>query len=297
MLRSLADRLFITLQYLIPQRWLSERMYQLARIEWRPLKTLIIRQFARHYQIDMQLAQQPNLDAYPHFNAFFTRAIRPEVRPLDPDPAAILCPVDGAISQIGLITEDQIIQAKGRNYSVTSLLALAPGELHPFAGGRFATIYLSPRDYHRIHMPLDGRLDQMIHVPGQLFSVNAVTAAGVPNLFARNERLICRFETAAGPMALILVGAIFVGGIETVWAGEVTPPHAGGEPQRWDYEVDEQCIRLERGAEMGRFNLGSTVIMLLPSGRAEWDAGLSVGERVQLGQRLGICLAPSENGG
>ena len=285
---TLADRLFIALQHLIPQRWLSERMYRLARVRWRPLKRFIIRHFARIYRIDMSLALEPDLDAYPHFNAFFTRALKPDARPLDPDPAAILCPVDGTISQIGTIEAGRLIQAKGRDYSVESLLALAPGEPHPFEGGRFATIYLSPRDYHRIHMPLDGRLDQMVHVPGQLFSVNAVTAAGVPDLFARNERLVCRFETEAGPMALILVGAIFVGGIETVWAGEVTPPHSGLEPKRWDYEVDEQCVRLERGEEMGRFNLGSTVILLLPPGQAEWESGLAPGDGVRLGQRLGI---------
>lgn len=287
---TLADRLFIALQHLVPQRWLSERMYRLARVQWRPLKRLIIRNFARIYQIDMSLALEPDLDAYPSFNAFFTRALNPAARPLDLDPTVILCPVDGAISQIGTIEAGRLIQAKGRDYSVESLLALAPGEPHPFEGGRFATIYLSPRDYHRIHMPLGGRLDQMVHVPGQLFSVNAVTAAGVPDLFARNERLVCRFETEAGPMALILVGAIFVGGIETVWAGEVTPPHSGLEPKRWDYEVDDQCIRLERGEEMGRFNLGSTVILLLPPGQAEWESGLAPGNAVRLGQRLGTWL-------
>jgi len=283
---SLTDRLFIALQHLIPQRWLSERLYWLARVRWRPFKRLIIRNFAQIYRIDMRLALEPDLDAYPHFNAFFTRALRPDARPLDPDPAAILCPVDGAITQIGTIEAGRLIQAKGRHYRVESLLALAPGEPHPFEGGRFATLYLSPRDYHRIHMPLGGRLDQMVHVPGTLFSVNAITSAGVSDLFARNERLICRFETAAGPMALILVGAIFVGGLETVWAGEVTPPHSGLEPRRWDYAVDEQCIHLERGEEMGRFNLGSTVILLLPD-QTEWEPGLVPGIGVQFGQRLG----------
>ncbi|MGQ9658598.1 MAG: archaetidylserine decarboxylase [Thermochromatium sp.] len=287
---TLADRLFIALQHLLPQRWLSERMYRLARVRWRPFKRLIIRYFVRSYRIDMNLALEPDLDAYPHFNAFFTRALKPDARPLDPDPQAILCPVDGTISQIGTIASGRLIQAKGHDYSLRSLLALAPGESSPFEGGRFATLYLSPRDYHRIHMPLGGRLVQMVHVPGRLFSVNATTAAGVSDLFARNERLVCHFETAAGPMALILVGAIFVGSLETVWAGEITPPHSVLAPRRWDYSGDVPPIWLERGEEMGRFNLGSTVILLLPPGQAEWESGLAPGDEVRLGQRIGTRL-------
>lgn len=287
---SVGERLFVALQHLIPQRWLSERMYRLARVRWRPLKALVIRSFARLYRIDMGLALEPRLSAYPHFNAFFTRALKPEARPLDSHPRAVLCPVDGAISQIGPIDDGKLIQAKGHDYSVRELLGIEPDETHPFDGGQFATIYLSPNDYHRIHMPLSGDLTQMLHVPGQLFSVNGTTARLVPGLFARNERVVCRFDTEAGTMGLVLVGAIFVGGIETVWAGEITPPHSGVDIQRWDYPDDCQHIRLAAGDEMGRFNLGSTVILLFPPNRVHWEPGLVSGQKVQLGQRLGLRL-------
>lgn len=281
------ERLFVTLQHLIPQRWLSQQMYRLARVRWRPLKALLIRSFARLYRIDMRLALEPDLAAYPHFNAFFTRALKPDARPLDTHPQTILCPVDGAISQIGAISDGQLIQAKGRAFSVRDLLGLEHDAPHPFDGGQFATIYLSPNDYHRIHMPLTGDLTQMSHIPGRLFSVNATTARLVPRLFARNERVVCRFDTEAGSMALVLVGAIFVGGIETVWSGEITPPHSMTDLRRWDYPDDAQHIHLEGGDEMGRFNLGSTVILLFPPGRIQWEPGLVAGQTVQLGQRLG----------
>ncbi|EXJ16550.1 archaetidylserine decarboxylase [Imhoffiella purpurea] len=284
---TLAQRLFVALQHALPQRTLSQLMYRLARVRWRPLKSLLIHSFARLYRIDMGLALEPSLSAYPHFNAFFTRELRPDARPLDPDPSALLCPVDGAISQIGTIAEGRLIQAKGRDYRVQDLLGLDPNELHPFDGGRFATIYLSPSDYHRIHMPLDGDLTQMIHVPGQLFSVNGTTADLVPGLFARNERIVCRFDTQAGSMGMVLVGAIFVGGMETVWAGEISPPHSGISLQRWDYPDESHHIHLERGTEMGRFNLGSTVILLFPPNRIEWDPELRPGDKVRLGQRIG----------
>ncbi|MCF1182109.1 archaetidylserine decarboxylase [Marichromatium gracile] len=280
------ERLFVALQYLLPQRLLSELMHRLSRLRWRPLRRLLIHGFARQYGIDMQQAAEPDLDAYPHFNAFFTRALRAEARPLDPDPRALLCPVDGAISQIGHIEDGRLIQAKGQDYGVDTLLGLDPGAPHPFEGGHFVTIYLSPRDYHRIHMPLTGRLLEMTHVPGALFSVNAATANRVPGLFARNERLVTRFETAAGELAQVLVGAIFVGGIETVWSGVVTPPHRLGPPNRLDYR-EAAPVELARGAEMGRFNLGSTVVVLLPRGRVDWETGLAPGQTVRLGQRLG----------
>lgn len=283
----LADRLFVALQSLIPQRWLSARLYRLARLTWPPLKDLMIRAFIRHYRVDLSEALEPDPRAYPHFNAFFTRALKADARPMDPDPQAILSPVDGVISQIGTIDEGRLFQAKGHTYRVEELLALAPGEPHPFAGGRFATLYLSPRDYHRIHMPLAGRLEQMVYVPGRLFGVNSATAALVPHLFARNERLICRFATEAGPMAVILVGALIVGGLETVWAGEITPPHRGPEPERWDYPPEAPSIQLARGQELGRFNLGSTVILLLPGQTAEWDPKRVAGSPIKVGQRLG----------
>ncbi len=284
----LSERLFVTLQHLIPQRWLSEQMYRLARVRWRPLKTLLIRSFARIYRIDMSLALEPDLATYAHFNAFFTRALRPDARPLDATSQAIFCPVDGAISQIGVISDGKLIQAKGRHFDVRTLLGLERDAPHPFDGGQFATIYLSPSDYHRIHMPLTGDLTQMTHIPGRLFSVNATTARLVPGLFARNERVVCRFDTQAGDMALVLVGAIFVGGIETVWSGEITPPHSAPDIQRWNYSDDAQRIHLEGGEEMGRFNLGSTVIVLFPPGRIHWTPELAPGQTVQLGQRLGV---------
>ncbi len=281
-------QLFVALQYLLPQHGLSTLMHRLARLRWRPLKDALIQRFVRLYQIDMTQALEPDLSAYPHFNAFFTRALRPGARPLDPDSQAVLCPVDGAVSQIGEITSGRLIQAKGRDYGVRELLGLATGMAHPFERGSFVTIYLSPSDYHRIHMPLTGTLVTMTYVPGRLFSVNPMTARLVPGLFARNERVICQFTTAADEMAMVLVGAIFVGGIETVWTGEITPPHSGRTLQHQDYENDANPPRLERGAEMGRFNLGSTVILLFPPGKVEWEPGLVPGQTVRLGQRLGV---------
>ena len=285
---SLRERLFVALQHVLPQHGLSTLMHRLARVRWRPLKALLIRAFARLYRIDMTLAVEPDLSVYPHFNAFFTRALRPDARPLDPDPRAVLCPVDGTISQIGLIAAGRLIQAKGHDYGAGDLLGLTNGAAHPFEGGVFATIYLAPSDYHRIHMPLAGSLAETTYVPGRLFSVNNSTAKLVPGLFARNERVICRFATEAGEMAMVLVGAIFVGGIETVWAGEITPPHAGRALQHWDHRNDADPVRLERGAEMGRFNLGSTVVLLFPPGKVQWEPRLVPGQQVRLGQRLGV---------
>ena len=284
---SLGERLFVALQHLLPPHQLSLLMHRLARVRWQPLKSLLIENFARIYRIDLSQAVEPNLAAYPHFNAFFTRALRPEVRPLAADPQALRCPVDGAISQIGRINAGRVIQAKGQDYAVAELLGLTAAQAAAFEGGSFITIYLSPRDYHRIHMPLTGTLTAMTYVPGRLFSVNHSTAKLVSGLFARNERVVCHFDTATTELALVLVGAIFVGGIETVWAGEITPPHSGRVVQRWDYRAAAAPLVLERGAEMGRFNLGSTVIMLLPPGAVTWDAGLAAGDPVRLGQRLG----------
>lgn len=287
-LPSLRERLFVALQHVLPQHGLSTLMHRLARARWRPLKALLIRAFAQLYRIDMTQAAEPELSAYPHFNAFFARALRPDARPLDPAPQAVLCPVDGTVSQIGRIAAGRLIQAKGQDFGVRELLGLTNGAAHPFADGVFATLYLSPSDYHRIHMPLAGTLAGMTHAPGSLFSVNDSTTRLVPELFARNERAICRFATEAGDMALVLVGAIFVGSIETVWAGEITPPHSGRALAHWDYRNAANPVRLERGAEMGRFNLGSTVILLFPPGRVAWDASLAPGQQVRLGQRLGV---------
>lgn len=280
---------FIALQQALPQHALSGLMYRLARLRWRPLKDLLIWTLRRLYRIDMSEAERSDPRAYPHFNAFFTRALRPGARPLDPDPRAILCPVDGRISQIGRISAGRVIQAKGQDFSVAELLGGDAERAAAFMDGSFVTLYLAPGDYHRIHMPLAGTLVWMRHLPGRLFSVNATTAERVPGLFARNERVVCQFQTDAAALAMVLVGAIFVGGIETVWAGEITPARMRGRSKR--LASDASPVRLERGAEMGRFNLGSTVILLLEPGRASWDETLESGHKVRLGQRLGLVAS------
>lgn len=280
-------RLFVGLQHLLPQHLLSRLMYRLARVESAPLKAWMIRAYVHLVGVDLSPAEQPDLSAYPHLNAFFTRALRPAARPLDPSPDAVLSPVDGTISQIGTIVDGRIIQAKGHDYSVSDLLGGNGESTQRFDRGSFATIYLSPRDYHRIHMPLAGDLSEMRYLGGRLFSVNQTTAEQVPGLFARNERVLCLFDTDAGPMAVILVGAIFVGGIETVWEGEVTPARSELNARRWDYTGQTPGVHLGRGDEMGRFNLGSTVILLFPAGAVTWDGALAPGVQVRMGQRIG----------
>jgi len=288
---GLGGRLFVALQHLIPQHLLCTLMYRLSRMTWAPLRWALIHGYLGVIRVNMDEALEPSPDAYPSLNALFTRALRPDCRPLDPDPGSLVCPVDGTLSQAGEIREGRIIQAKGHDYSVADLLG-PNGRPERYEGGRFATLYLSPKDYHRIHMPLTGRLSGMTHLPGRLFSVNALTTELVPGLFARNERVVCDFETDAGAMAMVLIGAIFVGGIETVWAGEVTPSRAAGaratEP--------EGPVVLERGAEMGRFNLGSTVVLLFPPGRMDWEAGLTPGRAVRLGERIGALRTPDSAG-
>ncbi len=278
-----SDRLFVGLQYLLPQHLLSALMYRLARIRWRPLSAPLIRVFARHFQVDMTEALEPNLAVYPSFNAFFTRALRPEARPLPAEPQALVSPADGGLSQFGAIKESRLFQAKGLDYALEDLV-VNPDWAQRFVGGSFATVYLSPRDYHRVHMPATGRLREMIHVPGRLFSVNRATASLVPRLFARNERVVCLFEGEAGPFAVILVGAIFVGGMETVWAGEVTPARGASPRRRYD---EGATVDLARGAEMGRFNMGSTVILLFSPGAVAWETDLAPGASLRVGQRLG----------
>ena len=295
--RGVGARLFVALQHVLPQHLLSGLMYRLARVRWRLLKDLLIATFLRFYRIDMTEAAEPNAKAYVHFNAFFTRALRPDARPLDPDLLAVVSPVDGTISQSGRITAGRVIQAKGRDFTVEELLGGDPERARAFNGGTFATIYLAPSDYHRIHMPLGGDLAWMHHIPGRLFSVNTVTADLVPRLFARNERVACRFETELGAMAMVLVGAIFVGGIETVWGGEVTPVRARSRLSNAGSVQGSAggSVRLERGAEMGRFNLGSTVVLLFEPGRVQLDETLVPGSKVRLGQRLGGTAAASEH--
>ena len=272
-------------QYLLPHHPLSRAIGLLVRCRVPWFKNLLIDGFRRLYNVDLSLAAESDPHAYPDFNAFFTRALRPDARPLPAAEEAVVSPVDGRVSQAGIMTDGRLLQAKGRDYSLTQLLGSV--ELADrFQGGNYATIYLSPRDYHRIHMPLRGRLRKMVHIPGRLFSVSPATARVIPDLFARNERLVCLFETEAGPMAMVLVGAIFVASIETVWAGVVTPP-AGKRITQWEYEQD--APELERGAEMGRFNMGSTVILLFGPGGGEWCPACHPEAVVRMGQQIGIC--------
>jgi phosphatidylserine decarboxylase len=243
--------------------------------------TAIIRDFIRRYRVDMAEAAQPDPAAYPSFNEFFTRALAPGARPVADAP--LVCPVDGAISQFGAITRGRIIQAKGHDYSATALLGGDAALGARFESGHFATIYLSPRDYHRIHMPCAGTLRRMIYVPGELFSVNPTTARGVPGLFARNERVVCLFDSAEGPFALVLVGATIVGSMATVWHGQINPPR-GGLMREWSYGPAD--VQLQQGQEMGRFLLGSTVVLLWPAGPLHFDPAWSAGRPVRLGEAM-----------
>lgn len=291
----LSDYLRVFPQYLIPQRTLSALMFRLTRIRARLWKSLQIQWFIRHFQVDMAIATKPDPSAYPDFNSFFTRTLRPDARPLPEDPADIACPADGRLVALGDIDDGHLLQAKGHEFSVLALLGGSEGRAAPFRDGKFATVYLSPRDYHRVHMPIAGRLREMLHIPGRLFSVNASTTRLVPGLFARNERLVTLFDTQLGPMAVILVGAIFVGSIETVWAGRLTPPYGHGV-RTWRYpDPAHGHVELERGAEVGRFNMGSTVILLLPGDSATWQATLELGTTVNMGAPMGKAL--SHDGG
>lgn len=282
---ALRDRLLILLLGIVPQHGLSAVMHRLARSEWPPLKRWLIRRVCAAYRVDLSSAAEPDPLAYRSFNAFFTRALRSDARPLDPDPSALLSPVDGRISQFGSISHGNLLQAKGHHYRLEDLLAGDSALTARLDGGQFATIYLSPPDYHRIHMPWPGRLQSMTFVPGRLFSVNAASVAGVPRLFARNERLILTFECSLGPLVVIFVGAIFVGSMETVWAGEVRGPRHG--PSQVVY-AGADALELARGAEIGRFNMGSTVIVLTPPGAGlAWRPDLAAGTPLRMGERLG----------
>ncbi|MFM7274654.1 MAG: archaetidylserine decarboxylase [Gammaproteobacteria bacterium] len=276
--------LFVLLQYLLPQHGLSRLTGALAACRIGFVKVWLIRRFIAAFGVDMREAAEPDPSGYPHFNAFFTRALRPGARPVDMSPEALVSPADGAVSQAGRIEAGRIVQAKGRWFSAAELLADA-ADASRFDGGHFATIYLSPKDYHRVHMPCDARLVGLRYIPGQLFSVNGVTADSVPGLFARNERLVCQFETACGPMAMVLVGAMIVAGIETVWTGAIAP--AGRAVLSIALESDTSARSIDRGAEMGRFQLGSTVILLFPRGAIDWDPLLQPGAPLRMGQRIG----------
>ena len=276
------------LLYILPHHLLSRIVQWSTRWRYLPLRKPMTRWFIRHYNVDMSEAIQPKLDAYPDFNSFFTRAVRPEARPIAQGAGQVCCPSDGAISQLGDIQGQQIFQAKGHSYSLVELLGGSEERAQPFIGGRFATTYLSPGDYHRVHMPFSGRLVEMTYIPGRLFSVAPGYTESIPRLFARNERVVCIFQTAAGFMAVILVGAIFVGSIETVWAGEITPPRSKSI-KVINYAADSNAIQLEKGEELGRFNMGgSTIIVLFGPGLVKWQSDLGAESRVQFGQALGF---------
>lgn len=272
-------------QYLMPGHLVSRLTHKMMRIEAPWFKNGMIRLLSAIFDIDMSDAQLKNPEDFASFNAFFTRALKPESRPIDAAENSIVSPVDGAISQITQIDEGSLIQAKGHSYSVADLLGGDAAEAEKYAQGSFTTIYLSPRDYHRIHIPVAGTLTEMVHVPGRLFSVNPATARTIPRLFARNERVIAYFDTEMGPLAVVMVGAINVGSVETVWAGEVTPP-AGKSIGRWHYE-GKQALAFAKGAEIGRFNMGSTVILLFGNAAVQWSDALQAESKLKMGQKIG----------
>ena len=281
----MSDRLAVLPQYLLPKKWLTQLAGRAASARLGDLTQAAIRRFVARYGVDMSEAANPDIASYASFNDFFTRALRDGARPLAD--ADYVCPVDGAISQFGAIERDQIFQAKGHAYSTRALLAGDAALAAEFEHGQFATIYLSPKDYHRIHMPCAGRLQRMVYVPGELFSVNPATARGVPGLFARNERVVCLFDTPLGPMALVLVGATIVGSMATVWHGVVNPPRPGAL-RRFDYA--DAPVELARGAEMGRFLLGSTVVLLWPHGTLRFNPAWAPGGAIRMGSAMGKAL-------
>lgn len=277
--------LSIAHQYALPKKLLTVLMGKLAAARLGGFSHAIIRKFVAHYRVDMQEAADPRIESYASFNDFFTRPLREGARPISAAP--FVCPVDAAISQFGPIEHDQLFQAKGHSYSTRALVGGDQSLAHQFEHGHFATLYLAPKDYHRIHMPCEGRLKRMIYIPGALFSVNPLTARHVPSLFARNERVVCEFECAHGPMVMVLVGATIVGSMATVWHGVINPPRTR-EPREWRY--DGQDIVLRKGAEMGRFLLGSTVILLFPQNVLTFTADWAPTRPVRLGESMATVI-------
>ena len=277
----MSDSLAVLPQYLMPKQAMTALAGKFASAQLGGLTTSVIRGFVSHYKVNMAEAANPDIAAYASFNDFFTRALQPGARPLAD--ADLVCPVDGAISQFGPIQKDQIFQAKGHSYSTTALVGGDSSLAARFDDGYFATLYLSPRDYHRIHMPCAGQLTRMVHVPGDLFSVNPTTARGVPGLFARNERVVCFFDSAHGPFVLVLVGATIVGSMATVWHGQVNPPRTG-VLRHWDYPAGQ--VSLQKGEEMGRFLLGSTVVMLFPKGPLQFNPEWAPARAIRLGETM-----------
>jgi phosphatidylserine decarboxylase len=285
---SRRDRLFARVQQCLPTRGLSALIHHFAEARGLRFKNWLIRQFMRIYRVDLSEARYEHAEQYNSFNDFFTRALKPGARPQPVDPKLLSSPVDGTLSQFGAIVEGALIQAKGRTYTATELLADA-ALAQSFSNGSFCTIYLAPNNYHRVHMPFSGRLTRWSYVPGRLFSVNPSTARALPKLFARNERMVAFFETDFGPLAVVMVGAMIVGGIETVWSGRITPPHQR-RPEPQAYEL-MQPIRLQRGDELGRFHLGSTVILLAPAGVLGWLPQLTAGLGLRLGEPLAATIS------
>ncbi|MGE0114070.1 MAG: archaetidylserine decarboxylase [Steroidobacteraceae bacterium] len=288
---SINDQLFATLQSLLPKHLLSSWVYALMRQRTPWLRTQLLRFFLRNYRVEMSEAVQGDPFAYESFNAFFTRALKPQARLIDADEHAIVSPVDGTVSQCGPIGGDLLIQAKGHQYSLLALLGGDAQLAQRYQGGSFACIYLAPYNYHRMHMPLAAQLQDTVYVPGELFSVNAATARTVPGLFARNERVVCDFTSAAGKFAMVFVGALFVGSIETVWAGEINPL-----PRRRSAAIHIERgrgMQLAKGAEAGRFNMGSTVVLVFEPGKMHWDAAMQPGATLRMGQRIGTLHNPA----
>ena len=270
---------------LLPHHLLSRIVRAATRWRVRWWKNLLTSLFIRHFRVDMSEAVNAEPDAYPDFNSFFTRALRDGVRPQPELPSAIACPVDGAISELGTVDGDRLLQAKGRHYTLVDLLGGNREQADAYRGGLFCTLYLSPRDYHRIHMPVDGSLRETTCIPGRLFSVAPHTTRAIPGLFTRNERLVTLFDSASGPMGVILVGAIFVSSVDTVWAGSIPPGRCA--LKSWDYPSGLDSVLLHRGAEMGRFNMGSTVILLFAENSVHWNETLVAEQPVLMGQALG----------
>lgn len=279
----MTDRLRLALQHLLPHHLLSRIVFTLTRAPSGPLTHWVIRAFARHYRIDLQEAADPDPAHYKTFNAFFTRALRPGARPLPESPDAIASPADGFVSAAGRLDGHTLLQAKGLPYDLDTLLGGAE-RASAFAGGSYLTVYLAPANYHRVHMPIAGTLREHVHIPGRLFTVASLTVNGLPRLFTRNERVATIFDSDAGPLAIVLVGALLVGSIETVWAGRMTPPRARQTTSR---RFDADAPRLERGAELGRFNMGSTVILLSARNRVSWDRALAPGQALRMGEAVG----------
>lgn len=278
----------ILLQYLLPHRFLSRIVYKATRWTWKPWKNLLIRQITQRFNVDLGEAAEPDINTYVHFNAFFTRALKAGARPIDADPTRLLCPADGHISQSGPIRQGRIFQAKGQDFTAAELLGDQNAAL-PYSEGQFITVYLSPRDYHRVHMPLAGTLVSTAHIPGRIFSVAPKAVESIPRLFARNERLVCHFEGEQGPFAMVLVGAMLVSSVSTVWADLEIPPYASRIRTK---HYGDRNIHLNRGEEMGRFNMGSTVILLFPSSGPTLDPGLFPEQSVRVGQAIGCSERP-----